>query len=215
VTGNYLQVAGRASRLSRVNTALRGAGIGDEEQDWRDYRPYPPWPPGTSWYVAYQAVPDRRLVSASTVVVSALIRVSAPPPHGNEGAWWGSVTVDVATGHVVRLGDLFAGVAPALKALARAARRELSANNPCVRGSLADPQGHYALGFAPTTVDYQDFALLPTGIAVGFSNDQVSGPACGRVEVTIPYSVVRPFMAKEGIRLMRGVRWPKTFRTTP
>jgi hypothetical protein len=157
--------------------------------------------------VAYQASPDRRFISASSVVVSALIPTLAPPPGGNEGAWWYSVTVDVATARRIRLADLFDRLSPSLAALARDAKRRLPATNHCVRGSLAYSKD-YARGFAPTVAHYRDFALLPTGIAIGFSNDQVSAPSCGRVEVTVPYTTVRPFLSNLGLKLVDGVRRP-------
>jgi hypothetical protein len=211
VAGSYLQVAGRGLPLAGVNAALRAAAVSDERQDWRDLGHPPPWPSqGARSYLTYQAFPDPRFISASSVVVSALIPTLVPPPGGNEGAWWYSVTIDVATAQAVHLGDLFHSVSPALGALAKAARRKLSATNPCVRGSVADSMD-YARGFAPTAANYRDFALLPTGVAIGFSNDQVSGPACGRVEVTVPYRIVRPFLSKLGLRLVQGVRQPKGF----
>jgi len=206
VAGSYIQVAGRGLRLPAVNAALRAAAISDERQDCRAFerRALP-----AHVFFTYQASLNRRFISASSVVISALIPVSAPPPAGNEGAYWYGVTVDVSNGRFVHISDLFKSVRPALNALALAARRELTAGNPCVRGSLAISPD-YAYGFAPTVMNYQDFALLPTGIAIGFSNDQVTAPACGRVEVTVPYRVIRPFTGTLGIKLMRGARWPKT-----
>ncbi len=205
VAGSYVQVAGRGLRLSAVNAALRAAAISDERWDCRAFeRGALPAPV----YFTYQASPDRRLISASSVVISALIPTLAPPPAGNEGAYWFGVTVDVSSGSLVHIKSLFRRVGPALNALARATRRELTASNPCVRGSLAI-SADYAYGFAPTVTNYQDFALLPTGIAVGFGNDQVTGPSCGRVEVTVPYRVIRPFMGTLGVKLMQGARWPK------
>ena len=73
-----------------------------------------------------------RLISGSTIVASALFPVRALYPGGNDGDRWLSLTVEVPTGRVVEISDLFARPATGLKTLAGAARTRLLATNRCV-----------------------------------------------------------------------------------
>ena len=190
--------------LKPVNAELRRAVLADEH---RFAQGVPRVDPRTAPGV-YETSPRRSLITASTVVVSALIPTLTLYPAGNDGAWWLSTTVRVADGRRVEIADLFARPTRGLSALAVAARSELTAANACVRGSIADRRTGLANGFLPTTHNYRYFALTTKGLAVGFPLGQVGFPICGRAEVTVPYSVVRPYLGPLGRELIQGVRRP-------
>ena len=105
------------------------------------------------------------------------------------------------------LRDLFASPGRALDALAAASRK-----NGCVAVALHDPGlGPYvAPWLKPTMSNYRYFALTPQGLAVGFEQDTVASPPCGRVEVTVPYSVLRPYLSRLGATLIAAVRRPRS-----
>lgn len=204
--GTYPQVSLQGTNLKAVNVSLRNAVLDDQRQ-------FIPTTPKSGVRLIpglYETNPRRSLISASTVVVSALIPANEIRPGGTDGRTWLSITVNTATARRVELGDLFRRPSEALSALATAARLRLTAANDCVRRAISDPNvGHvYASGFAPTVALYQHFGLLPNGLAIGFPVEQVGPPACGSFEVTVPYSVMQPYLSKLGLELIRGVRRP-------
>lgn len=204
--GTYPQVALPGVELRAVNDAIRDAVVRDEEQFITD------WPrekinavPGI-----YSTSPRLRLISVSTVVVSMLVpKLTLLFGGGNDGSRWLSVTVRVATARPVAIDELFTRPSEGLKALAASARRRVVASQPCVRASIARDAPFYSLGFRPTIANYQNFALLPRGLAVGFPQQQIGSPVCGRIVVIVPYFVVRPYMSSLGKELVRGVRRPQ------
>jgi hypothetical protein len=209
--GTYPQISGSGANLRAVNSVLRRAVLADQQRFAAGMGKVDPrTAPGL-----YQTSPQRRLISASTTVVSALIPTTTLYPSGNDGAWWLSVTVDVATRHRVGVADLFSSPPQGLKALATAARRRLTTLNACVRGSVTAPGLSFHAGFNPTIDNYKYFALLPSGLAIGFPLGQVGAPVCGRVKVMVPYSVVLPYAGELGRELIRGVRRPEMSGRSP
>jgi hypothetical protein len=160
---------------------------------------------------AYETKPNRRLISASTVVLSALIPTIRRLPGLNGGAGWLSITLDTASGKQIHWADLFTHPTVGLSLVASSARHLLVANNRCVRNSLNDPTiGHsFASGFRPTKRNYRYFALLNRGIAVGFPLGQVGGIVCGRVTVVIGYARFERLLSRQGTRLVSNVRPPR------
>jgi hypothetical protein len=156
----------------------------------------------------YETSPQRKLTSASTVVVSSLIPVVQLFPGGNDGSTWISATVEVPSGSAVTISQLFANPAAGLRGLATAVLGRLTAENGCARRSLRDPVVGkiYARGLSPVGSHYRYFALTPTGLGIGFANGEVAAAACGRVEITIPYAAVRGMLGVLGARLIAGVR---------
>lgn len=210
--GTFPEVAGLGADLRHVNAALRTAVLDDE----RAFASGVPKgevllnrPRGD--YGAYETDPVRRLISASTVVVSALIPTLELYPGGADGQWWLSVTVQVSTGHLLDLSDLFASPQRGLAAIATAVRRTLPAENACVRASLADPilGKDFSRSFDATWNNYRYFALTTEGLAIGFPVGQVAGPVCGRAIAVVPYSVVIPYTGELGRQLIRGIRRPE------
>ena len=210
-SGTFPQVSGTGLDLARVNRGIRRALIDDERRFASLVRLHPSNPPPCGAHGPwgeYVTAPKISLVSASSVVVSALIPTTKIMPGLNRGSEWFSFTVDAKTGQRVRLGALFAHPASGVRTLASAARRQLVRDNLCVRNSV-DANPTLAHGFDPSFNRYRYFALLTGGIAIGFPVDRVGGAVCGRVDVTVPYSVVRPYLSTLGQRLIRGTRKPR------
>jgi hypothetical protein len=212
-SGTYPQVSGGKVRLEAVNAALRDAVLRAQRRYAafvrREYMPSMPelFGPGYRYSGTYRTSPRLSLISASTVVVSALIPVLEVLPGGTGGATWLSVTVRVPSGAPVGIRGLFSQPARGLRALAAAVRRKVLATNSCIRASNRGPgRAINARGFAPTPRNYRYFSLTAKGFAVGFPIDQVGGSSCGRVQTTVPYAVVRPYLSALGRRLVAGVR---------
>lgn len=200
--GKYPRVRDGSVDLEAVNAALRKAVVDDQ----RAYAPYARrQKPRVAYseHGVYRTAVDRKLVSASTVVVSVLMlatRELFPGQHGGD-AWLG-VTVRVPSGARVRITDVFANPQRGLRVLATAAtafiRRTEAA--PCIRA--------YAVVYRPTAENYRAFALTPTGLAVGFP--EVG--ACYRLVATVPYATLRSHLSPLGARLVDGVRVPAESR---
>ena len=198
---------GRGRRLAKVNAEL----VKVLRHEQRSYarvarahaRRYPP-PRMYRDTGIFDMSPRRDLISASTVVVSAMIAERALLPAGNDGDGWQSVTVPVATGAPIAITDLFARPRQGLRALSTAARKHLLATNRCVRDEQR--QGFPRWGFAPTPHHYRHFALTPSGLAIGFDLADVAAPFCGRSVTVVPYAEVRPYLSNLGAKLVAGVR---------
>jgi hypothetical protein len=198
-SGRIPQVTGSGIDLRRVNAAFREAVV-------RDQRVYAPSArasakvAGRSCRGTYSVLTNRGLLSASTVVVSALLPTRKLYPCGNDGNVWISVTVLVPSGRRVTLAQLFRdpegegfyrlGVAW-FRVIARDWRLL------CVVPHLAD--------YEPTLRNYRYFALTPRGLALAFPQE----PACNRIEGIVPYRALRPYLSSLGKRLVAGVRAPR------
>jgi hypothetical protein len=215
-SGTYPRVSGGQVELGAVNAAIRRAVLGVQHRYAafvrREYISSMPqlFRRGYRYSGTYRTSPRLSLISASTVVVSALVPVREVLPGGTGGATWLSVTVRVPSGAQVGLRRLFAQPDRGLRALASAARRTVLATNRCVRASNRGPgRAINARGFAPTPRNYRYFALTAQGFAVGFPIDQVGASSCGSVQATVPYGVLRPYLSALGQRLVAGVRRPR------
>ncbi|MGA2037610.1 MAG: hypothetical protein ABSH04_08525 [Acidimicrobiales bacterium] len=158
----------------------------------------------------YALTPRSDLMSASSTVVSALIPALRLFPGGNDGEGWLSTTIDVSSGKSIQILDLFEAPAAALRAIGTSAHAFVMAGNSCVRGEdlYLEQTRQPVPGFSPTGANYRYLALTRAGLAVGFPNGQLASPSCGRVEVTIPYKVIAPYLNKVGKSLVSGVRQP-------
>jgi hypothetical protein len=204
--GTYPQVSRVGFNLRTVNAVLRRAVLDDER---RFARIIPKVDPKTAPGL-YETSVELGLISASTVVVSVLMPSLQLFPAGNDGDRWLSINVDVATGRRVSIAALFTDPSQGLRAIATDARKRLPRANACVRQSLTDSTHGRSRGFDPTITNYRNFALLPDGLAIGFPLGQVSDPLCSSAEITVPYSVVRPYLNALGHTLILGVRRPIT-----
>jgi hypothetical protein len=138
------------------------------------------------------------------VFVSFIAPTLELQPSGNDGRWWVSGTV-LADGRVVSMRDVVGGAKAGLRAVANTARRQLVATNACVRRSQGYNGGDYATGFAPIASSFRYFALLPSGLYVGFPNGQVAGTTCGRVLARVGYEALRPYLTSLGKTLVASV----------
>jgi hypothetical protein len=197
-TGTYPQVRD-AVDLQAVNAALRRAVLADQ----REYTPYARREkPRVSYpdHGVYRTAIDRKYVSASTAVVSALIPLTREVfPGQHDGDGWLGVTVRVPSGTRVTITDLFAKPRQGLRVLATAwtTRIRRTSGRPCLR--------IYASHYSPTVSNYRAFALTPAGVSVG----SWEHAACYRLVATIPYAVLRPYLSKLGATLVAGVRKPR------
>jgi uncharacterized protein YecT (DUF1311 family) len=195
-SGTYPQVRGGGLNPRAVNAALHTAVLADQ----RAYAPYARKEKPRVQYRqhgVYRTAINRSLVSASTVVVSALLPATREVfPGQNGGDDWLGMTVRVPSGARVRITDLFAKVDQGLRVLATEwkARIRRTDGAPCPRV--------YQEQYTPTVEHYRNFALTPGGIAVGVG--EVA--ACYRLVATVPYRVMRPYLSKLGSTLIAGVR---------
>jgi hypothetical protein len=138
------------------------------------------------------------LLSASSVVVSALLPALELNFCGNEGQGWVSVTVLVPSGRPVSLLDLFAQPSRDLRTLADAWKSQFRKSDPNESGVVK----LYPEFFGAKAISRAYFALTPHGLAVGFW--QV-GPTA-RLKAVVPYTVLQPHLSKLGKTLVAGVR---------
>jgi hypothetical protein len=189
-------VTGSAIDLRRVNAALREAVLGDQ----RAYAPNARASAkvtGRTCRGTYSVLTNRDLLSASTVVVSALLPAQKLYPCGNDGNTWISVTLRVPSGKRVTLGQLFRDPeGEGLYRLGVAWFRVIAGDWRllCVFPDLR----HYE----PTLRNYRYFALTPRGLALAFWQE----PACNRVEGVVPYRALQPYLSGLGKQLVAGVR---------
>jgi hypothetical protein len=184
--------------LEAVNAALRGELLSDQHEYARRARKEKARLPSTDRGV-YKTGIERRYLSASSVVVSALLPVTRevfPGQHGGDG--WLGMTVHIPSGRRVEITDLFTRPAEAIRVLAAAWKARVGRTDarPCLRA--------YAPDYTPTVAHYRAFALLPRGIAVGANEVE----ACYRLVEIVPYTTVRTYLSKFGSMLITGVRRP-------
>jgi len=199
----YPRVFRPGFQLEAVNQGLRTAVVAEEQRFARFLRSYEPRVPKLdrqTLHGGFETSLKPSLLSASTVVVSALIPDTECVPGCTGADFWFSVTVRVPSGDVITLPRLFANRRSGLRALANFAERQVLASNRCIRPYF-EPTG-----FTPTWKNYQSFALTASGIAVGFGTSQVGLPGCGRVSTIVPYSVIAPYFSGLGKQLVAGVR---------
>jgi hypothetical protein len=196
-SGTYPQVRGSDLDLRKVNAALREAVLADQ----REYAPRARKAArlGNPYRGVYQTSVDRRLLAASTVVVSALMPATELYPGGSLGKGWLAVTVRVPSGALVRITDLFVDPSRGVRVVANAwkARMRRTPLWPCVAKDLSR--------YRPPARNYRYFALTPDGLAVGFWQEE----ACNRLQATVRYSILRPYLSPLGTRLIAGVRRPR------
>jgi hypothetical protein len=202
VGGRYPQVFDEGVPLRAVNAALRAAALVDERWLISGGCPAGPDGPPPADYMPHPGIESR--ISASSVVVSALMFAASAPPGANFSYDWTAVTVRVATATRVTLAALFRSPRKGLEALAAVARARLSAQ---MSGScwVRSPT---PTGIAPTPSNYRYFALATHGLALGFTAGAVDPQDCGPLLITIPYTVLHPYLSSLGRQLIAGVRQP-------
>jgi len=199
-SGTYPQVRRGDIDLRAVNAALRRVVLEDQQRYSPSARAAAKVA-GKDARGVYQTSVDRRLLSASTVVVSVLMPAIELYPGGTEGSGWVAGTVRVPSGAAVTLTDLFVRPAQALPVLAREWKAQLRRTTP--RRWVCVTQLPSLL--RPSTSNYRNFALIPRGLAVGIHGHA----SCAGFQATVPYASLRPYLSKLGLRLVSGVRPPR------
>jgi hypothetical protein len=196
-SGSIPQVRGGDLDLRRVNAALRGAVLADQRAFAPDARR---GAIGTAkrYRGIYRTSVNRRLLSASDAVVSALMPAMKQYPGGSLGKGWLAVTARVPSGEPVTITNLFANPPSGLRVLATAWKTRFRRTNPQAWPCVQKRRSAYR----PTATNYQYFALTPHGLAIGFWQEE----ACNRLYATVPYSTLRPYLSKLGSTLVAGVR---------
>jgi hypothetical protein len=146
-------------------------------------------------------IPDRSLISANSVLVSALLPVTASRPYGTGSPYWLSVTITVSSPRsTVSISHVITAAGFGLLAKSLRARLE---GNRCVE-QLASKELSRAT--APMASSFRQFAMLPSGLAVGFPAS-ANGPLyeCGSPYVVIPYSQIAGAMSPAGKALAEAV----------
>jgi len=181
-----------------VNAVLRSAIVADQRRYAPEARREHAHLPSTDRGL-YRTAIDRRYVSASTGVVSALLPVTEEAFRGqHNGDGWLGMTVLVPSGRRVAITDLFAKPNQGIRVLAAAWKAR-------IRQTDARTCLHiYAADYAPTAANYRSFALTPAGIAVGSWEVE----ACYRLVATVPYSTLRPYLSQLGAAVVAAVRQP-------
>jgi hypothetical protein len=162
-------------------------------------------------YSHYSSPAQREHLSASTGVASALIPVEQLYPGGNDGSTWMGLTVRVPSGSQVNLRDLFSRPKEAVPAIGRLARTRLAHTNKAVYGGLNSKMDRQFLvrSFAPRVKRGAQWALTPTGFAIGYPQGLVACVPCSRIDTTIPYWRLDPYLSASGRQLIADVRWPR------
>jgi hypothetical protein len=176
-----------------VTAALRGAVVADE----RAYAKTVPRAVNSCSGV-YDVRIDRALLSASTVVVSALLPHTALYPCGNDGQGWISATVLVPSGRRVRFAQLLSDRGGGVEDVATQWFRAAAPQRAfvCV---VKDLPAYRPERFA------RNWALTPRGLAIGFWQE----PACARFVAVVPYRAIRRDLSALGRRLVAAVRAPR------
>jgi hypothetical protein len=203
--GRYPNVSG-APNLGETNAALRQAILDDQDQYAKYARPAvkSSRDGGNPYNGIYETWVKRSLTSASTSVVSTLIPALELYPGGNDGQMWISATVDVETGQRVALRAVLAHPSRALPAIARAWDTAFIRQLRHCGGQCRQWWATMKPGSPATFANFRDFALLPSGLAIGLPQY----PAGSRMVEIVPYRVIRAYLTPLGQTLVAGVMRP-------
>ena len=199
--GAYPQFKNGREDLASVNAAIRDVILRDQHAALPV--PFPLLPDYPRDRGTYEIATDPTLMSASSVVVSALLKSYFHNPGGEQDQYWVSFTIEVPSGRPVRISELFVDPTKALRVISTSVRATVLATSDCGALIAADPT--FLAGFAPTAENYRDFALTERGLIIGLL---VGGVACGRTQAAVSWRVVRPLLNDLGRRLVAGVRSP-------
>jgi hypothetical protein len=207
-SGSFPQVSSGSMNLDGVNAALRGAILADQRA-YDKTAPAKKIPHGTTGI--YRTGTNPRLISASTLLVSALIPDLELYPSGNDGAGWIEVTVRVPTGRLVEPLQLIAhgrrGVRAFEAAVGRYARESGHGIARIAYQQAAAGDFDFRVLRPSSSLTFWYLALTPAGLAVGTPN-YVIPPAAGRIHVVVPYARLRPYLSILARQLIADVRPP-------
>jgi len=211
----YLQVAGNGVSTQQVNLVLKQAIVADESsyakyaEQWERSAGMPERQvTSRGAYIVTPHPYGHTFVSASSRLVSVLEGVVSEPPLGTHSAYWIAVTAAVPSGTRINLQiALFSNPTIGLKAVATSTESIVrSDSSPAYR--CVAPGGRVQGGFEANPENYKYLALTTNGLAVGLVQGQVGAAACGPIEVTIPYHLLRGVLSYGGRSLISEVRNP-------
>ena len=114
-------------------------------------------------------------------------------PYGVSNPSWVSVTLEMSSPHQnIGIGDLIKG--SGFPSLAKTLRQRLE-RNKCM---MVLNKNYLAKVTAPRPASFQQFALLQTGLAIGFPSSLSSPYDCGAFDVIISYSEIASDMSPVG-----------------
>jgi hypothetical protein len=116
-----------------------------------------------------------------------------------QGGGWISATVHVPSVTRVTIGELFTDPARGLRVFGHAWRNALG------RRGMRRCAYTYPELYAPSARNYRQFALTPSGFAVGVPETGV----CGPWYAIVPCEPLRPHLSSLGKELVAGVRRPR------
>jgi hypothetical protein len=213
--GTYPRVADERLDLRAVNLALRATVIDDQRRyarlAGRRVKGIPLHQNGP--YGLYQTGIGHWFIAASSAVVSGLLPDLELFPGGNDGAGWIPFTIRVPSGKPVTQLQLIAhgrrGVRAFTSAVLRYGKNQ-SGQNTCSGAAyrlVASRDPTFSALYPRDQLGDTVIALVPGGVIVGTPN-YVIPPACGRIELVIPYRVIRPYLSPLARTLATGIRPP-------
>ncbi len=221
--GNSITYGDSFTYNDSVNAALLDAIWADEQSFGDEYsqsvkmgfNPSPIYGVGVPVPVPaeYGVYPILRLISASNKVVSALLPVFDFFPRGAYDESWISVTVEVPSGTVVSLPQLFINPDKGLAEVEALVKKEIftgsSFDDKWIRSrfSIRDyvSQLNQALS---QTQNYQHWALTAGGLAIGFDPEATPDDPSKRLDFTISYAKLSQYLNEFGNLIVSEIRMP-------
>lgn len=117
-----------------------------------------------------------------------------PAPHGD--SFRRGVNIDRANGRLLSLKDLFMPGSAYLTAI----------SGYCADTFNATGATYARAVIAPTSENYANWVLSPSGLVVFFDGAMLTGQSTDSPQVVVPFSVLKPYLAVNGVadRLARG-----------
>jgi hypothetical protein len=196
IDGFYPQVFAKSISVDMINAKLRSIVIKDETSSLVQARAYYTTDKSLGQELItpahYEVWPSKKLMSASTLLVSVLLPTESTMPGGVNTMYWLSATLLVPTGTSINLSDIFSNPKTGLQLIARIAKRLVLKANNCVNSSYHDRinRHFFDLGIAPTISNYDDFVFTSSGLDIGFSQGQLAGDSCRITLITIPFNMI-------------------------
>ena len=191
VDGELPQLRNAGASGSILNKQLRSIGEQAIRQSENSVRPTSgPLVGGGQFGIT----PIPRLIFANSILVSMLLPAFDRRPYGVSNPFWVSVTLEMSSPHQnIGIGDLIK--ASGFPSLAKTLRQRLE-RNKCM---MVLNKNYLATVTAPRLASFQQFALLQTGLAIGFPSSSSFPPYnCGAFDVIIPYSEIASDMSPVG-----------------
>jgi hypothetical protein len=159
---------------------------------------------------SYGSYIDPNLISESASLVSGLLPTIGWAP-GENGTYqgWTAFSFAMPSGRSIDLLDaLFARPSVALGFIALLTTKQFCSTQPgfpCFETSPVDAEAEMGLG--PTRSNYQYMALVPSGLAIGFPEGQLSPTMSNGI--VIPYRQLQPYLSANGKRLIALAAAPR------